>query len=121
MNSNEAILWGTFTAMKELTKSLCWDLVSINKDTINGVGAAIYRKPTSNECYEKRSQSNPPLCGNSDDPNAAWYLLSLTSFFLSYICIFFKFNEEIGTLNFRTFDLVVKNLSGSNHKVLFMA
>ncbi|CAL9019300.1 unnamed protein product [Prunus brigantina] len=61
-----------WNAMKELTKALCWELVSINKDTINGVGAAIYRKPTSNECYEKRSQSDPPICANTDDPNAAW-------------------------------------------------
>ncbi|XP_062007339.1 probable methyltransferase PMT26 [Rosa rugosa] len=59
-------------AMKELTKKICWELVSINKDTINAVGAAIYRKPTTNECYEQRSQNEPPICDKSDDPNAAW-------------------------------------------------
>lgn len=58
--------------MKELTKAMCWKTVSISKDTVNKVGAAIYKKPTSNECYEKRSQSEPPLCPESDDPNAAW-------------------------------------------------
>ncbi|CAN6567585.1 unnamed protein product [Malus baccata var. baccata] len=59
-------------AMKELTKAICWELVSISKDTINGVGIAIYKKPTSNECYEKRSQNEPPICATSDEPNAAW-------------------------------------------------
>ncbi|XP_068329301.1 probable methyltransferase PMT26 [Pyrus communis] len=61
-----------WNAMKELTKSICWELVSISKDTVNGVGIAIYKKPTSNECYEKRSQNEPPICTKSDDPNAAW-------------------------------------------------
>ncbi|KAB2618980.1 methyltransferase PMT26 [Pyrus ussuriensis x Pyrus communis] len=61
-----------WNAMKELTKSICWELVSISKDTVNGVGIAIYKKPTSNECYEKRSQNEPPICAKSDDPNAAW-------------------------------------------------
>ncbi|KAH7566101.1 hypothetical protein JRO89_XS08G0086000 [Xanthoceras sorbifolium] len=59
-------------AMSELTKAICWELVSIKKDTVNGVGVALYRKPTSNECYEKRSQQEPPICPQSDDPNAAW-------------------------------------------------
>ncbi|XP_068315152.1 probable methyltransferase PMT26 [Pyrus communis] len=59
-------------SMKELTKAICWELLSISKDTINGVGIAIYKKPTSNECYEKRSQNEPPICTTSDEPNAAW-------------------------------------------------
>ncbi|XP_011031158.1 PREDICTED: probable methyltransferase PMT26 isoform X4 [Populus euphratica] len=59
-------------AMTELTKAMCWELVSINKDKLNGVGVATYRKPASNECYEKRSKQEPPLCEASDDPNAAW-------------------------------------------------
>lgn len=59
-------------AMTALTKAICWELVATSKDKLNGVGAAIYRKPTSNECYEKRSQKEPPICQNSDDPNAAW-------------------------------------------------
>ncbi|XP_057973553.1 probable methyltransferase PMT24 [Malania oleifera] len=63
---------GIWKAMSQLTKSLCWDLVVVKKDRVNGVGAAIYRKPTSNECYEKRPQNEPPLCEKSDDPNAAW-------------------------------------------------
>ncbi|GAA0186052.1 methyltransferase [Lithospermum erythrorhizon] len=59
-------------AMKILTKSMCWEVVSITQDKVNEVGIAIYRKPTSNECYEQRPQNDPPLCSESDDPNAAW-------------------------------------------------
>ncbi|KAG9155085.1 hypothetical protein Leryth_011064 [Lithospermum erythrorhizon] len=58
--------------MKNLTKSMCWEVVSMTKDTVNGVGIAIYRKPTSNQCYGQRPQNDPPLCSDSDDPNAAW-------------------------------------------------
>ncbi|KAL1538985.1 putative methyltransferase PMT26 [Salvia divinorum] len=59
-------------AMKQLTQAMCWELVSITKDRVNGVGIAVYRKPMTNECYEQRSKSDPPLCQDSDDPNAAW-------------------------------------------------
>ncbi|KAL1204061.1 putative methyltransferase PMT26 [Cardamine amara subsp. amara] len=58
--------------MSELTKQMCWELISINKDTINGVGVATYRKPNSNECYKSRSEQQPPICPDSDDPNASW-------------------------------------------------
>ncbi|KAL2342904.1 hypothetical protein Fmac_004189 [Flemingia macrophylla] len=58
--------------MKELTKAMCWEVVSISRDKLNGVGIAVYKKPTSNECYEKRSKNQPPICPDSDDPNAAW-------------------------------------------------
>ncbi|XVE60230.1 hypothetical protein DITRI_Ditri05aG0111500 [Diplodiscus trichospermus] len=63
---------GIWKEMSRLTKSMCWDLVVIKKDRLNAVGAAIYRKPTSNECYNKRSRNVPLLCEESDDPNAAW-------------------------------------------------
>ncbi|XP_059431927.1 probable methyltransferase PMT26 [Corylus avellana] len=63
---------GIWSAMKDLTKAMCWELVSISKDKVNKVGAAIFKKPTSNECYEKRSKSEPPMCPEHDDPNAAW-------------------------------------------------
>ncbi|WVZ21209.1 hypothetical protein V8G54_008531 [Vigna mungo] len=61
-----------WNAMKALTKAICWELVSISKDQVNGVGVAVYKKPSSNECYEQRSKNQPPLCPDSDDPNAAW-------------------------------------------------
>ncbi|KAK8624080.1 hypothetical protein V6N13_065437 [Hibiscus sabdariffa] len=63
---------GIWQEMSRLTKSMCWDLVTVKKDRLNAVGAAIYRKPTSNDCYNKRSKNVPPLCEESDDPNAAW-------------------------------------------------
>ncbi|GLT34277.1 hypothetical protein SLA2020_088010 [Shorea laevis] len=63
---------GIWKEMSRLTKKTCWDLVTIKKDRLNGVGAAIYQKPTSNECYDKRNRNDPPLCEESDDPNAAW-------------------------------------------------
>ncbi|CAM0909841.1 unnamed protein product [Alopecurus aequalis] len=61
-------------AMTALTKSMCWELVTIKKDRLNGVGAAFYRKPTSNECYESRRRQQPPMCSEEDDANAAWYV-----------------------------------------------
>lgn len=61
-------------AMSKLTKSICWKLVVVGKDQLNGVGAAIFQKPTSNKCYKKRPQNEPPLCEESDDSNAAWYI-----------------------------------------------
>ncbi|KAM7513849.1 hypothetical protein LguiA_003432 [Lonicera macranthoides] len=59
-------------AMKKLTKSMCWEVISIGKDRVNSVGVAVYRKPSTNDCYQKRLQNDPPLCKESDDPNAAW-------------------------------------------------
>ena len=67
-------------AMSELTKSMCWKMVKKTKDSLNRVGLAIYRKPTDNKCYEKRSENRPPLCKESDDPNAAWYCFLLDKY-----------------------------------------
>ncbi|KAL0700176.1 hypothetical protein Bca4012_056298 [Brassica carinata] len=63
---------GIWKAMSKLTKAMCWKLMTIKKDKLNEVGAAIYQKPMSNDCYNQRSQSEPPLCKDSDDQNAAW-------------------------------------------------
>ncbi|KAK1392206.1 putative methyltransferase PMT26 [Heracleum sosnowskyi] len=59
-------------AMKKLLKAICWEVISIYKDKKNRVGVAVFKKPYSNECYEKRSEEEPPLCKDSDDPNASW-------------------------------------------------
>ncbi|KAI3671708.1 hypothetical protein L1987_52141 [Smallanthus sonchifolius] len=67
--SEDVEIW---EAMSKLTKAMCWDLVVINNDKLNQVGAAIYRKPTSNECNENRQQNDPPLCEKKDDPDAVW-------------------------------------------------
>lgn len=58
--------------MSQLTKSICWDMISMTKDPVNGIGVAIFRKPQTNDCYDKRIENDPPLCHESDDPNAAW-------------------------------------------------
>ena len=63
------------TAMSKLTEQMCWKLVKKERDEVNKIGVAIYQKPLSNECYEQRSQNEPPLCEQSDDRNAAWYFL----------------------------------------------
>lgn len=59
-------------AMTKLTKAMCWDLVKIGQDELNEVAVAIYRKPMSNDCYDNRAKNDPPLCEESDNPNAAW-------------------------------------------------
>ncbi|KAF0895617.1 hypothetical protein E2562_013922 [Oryza meyeriana var. granulata] len=59
-------------AMSTLTRSMCWEMVNKVKDRVNRVGIAIFRKPTDNSCYEGRSAANPPICGEYDDPDAAW-------------------------------------------------
>ncbi|CAO2832452.1 unnamed protein product [Amaranthus hypochondriacus] len=59
-------------AMSKLTEQMCWKLVKKERDAMNKIGVAIYQKPLSNECYEQRSQNEPPLCQQSDDRNAAW-------------------------------------------------
>ncbi|XP_050228097.1 probable methyltransferase PMT27 [Mercurialis annua] len=61
-------------AMSALTVSMCWELITIKKDKLNSVGAAIYRKPLSNDCYDQRKKNTPPMCKGDDDPNAAWYV-----------------------------------------------
>ncbi|KAK1371453.1 putative methyltransferase PMT26 [Heracleum sosnowskyi] len=59
-------------AMKQLAKDLCWELITIRKDTLNEVGVAVFQKPSSNKCYETRQVKKPPMCEDSDDPNASW-------------------------------------------------
>ncbi|KAI3686880.1 hypothetical protein L1987_80569 [Smallanthus sonchifolius] len=58
--------------MSKLTKAMCWELVVVYKDKLNEVGAAIYKKPTSNECYDNRQKNDPPMCESNDDPDAIW-------------------------------------------------
>ncbi|CAL0319445.1 unnamed protein product [Lupinus luteus] len=63
---------GIWKDMSEIINSMCWDLVVIGKDKLNGVTAAIYRKPTDNECYNRRPKNEPQMCNEFDDPNKAW-------------------------------------------------
>nr|XP_045084747.1 probable methyltransferase PMT24 [Aegilops tauschii subsp. strangulata] len=63
---------GIWQAMAALTKSMCWEMVTRTSDTVDQTAMVIFKKPSSNECYSKRSRAEPPLCEESDDPNAAW-------------------------------------------------
>ncbi|KAM3255569.1 hypothetical protein ACQJBY_048664 [Aegilops geniculata] len=63
---------GIWQAMVALTKSMCWEMVTRTSDTVDQTAMVIFKKPSSNECYSKRSRAEPPLCEESDDPNAAW-------------------------------------------------
>lgn len=58
--------------MSALTASMCWKLEKKEKDVVNKIGAAIFRKPTNNECYDQRKENKPPMCKSDDDPDAAW-------------------------------------------------
>ncbi|CAN6459046.1 unnamed protein product [Victoria cruziana] len=60
--------------MKLLTKAMCWEMKSMRNDRVNDVGAAVYQKPMSNDCYESRKDRQPPICQATDDPNASWYV-----------------------------------------------
>lgn len=78
--------------MVKLTKAMCWEVISITNDSVNGVGIAVYKKPTSNDCYEQRSKNDPPLCQKSDDPNAAWCA------FLSHV--FYMYQKVVSFVGF---------------------
>ncbi|CAN4083361.1 unnamed protein product [Withania somnifera] len=60
--------------MSSLTVAMCWELVTIKKDKLNSIGVAIYHKSDTNDCYDERKVSKPPMCKPDDDPNAAWYV-----------------------------------------------
>ena len=43
------------------------------KDVKDGMGAAIWQKPETNDCYsQKEKGSQPPMCEAQDNPDAAW-------------------------------------------------
>ncbi|KAF9607131.1 hypothetical protein IFM89_032353 [Coptis chinensis] len=45
-------------AMSALMKKMCWELVVIKNDTVNQVGAAIFRKPTQMNATSKEQKMN---------------------------------------------------------------
>ncbi|KAK9062024.1 hypothetical protein SSX86_019208 [Deinandra increscens subsp. villosa] len=73
-HGEDAKIWKEMSA---LTEAMCWELVTITKDKLNEVDAAIYQKPESNECYNARKKQEPPMCKPDDDPNAAWFAAAL--------------------------------------------
>ncbi|KAJ8443847.1 hypothetical protein Cgig2_010311 [Carnegiea gigantea] len=65
-NDVDVAIW---EEMYRLTKSICWELVKISRDNLNRKATALFRKTTSNDCYQSRPQNDPPLCEESDDPD----------------------------------------------------
>lgn len=61
-------------AMASLTASICWNVLADKADDVTEVGVKIYQKPESNSIYELRRKKNPPLCGENENPDAAWYV-----------------------------------------------
>lgn len=61
-------------AMASLTASICWNVLADKADEVTEVGVKIYQKPESNSIYELRRKKNPPLCGENENPDAAWYV-----------------------------------------------
>ncbi|CAN6349130.1 unnamed protein product [Urochloa humidicola] len=60
-------------AMAALTKSMCWEMMKRTSDTVDQTAMVIFKKPTSNDCYDARPpRAEPPLCEAGDDQDAAW-------------------------------------------------
>lgn len=59
-------------AMAALTKSMCWEMVKRTSDTVDQTAIVVFKKPTSNDCYDARTAADPPLCEAADDQDAAW-------------------------------------------------
>ncbi|XP_020973213.1 probable methyltransferase PMT28 [Arachis ipaensis] len=64
----------SFPAMTLLTASICWNVLAHKSDDIGEVGVKIYQKPEGNEIYELRRKKISPLCKESENPDAAWYV-----------------------------------------------
>lgn len=64
-------IWNDMVA---LTTAMCWKRVAKFIDDTTGIGAAIFQKPISNDCYENRKKDFPPMCDEDDKPDAAWYV-----------------------------------------------
>ncbi|KAG9148067.1 hypothetical protein Leryth_003644 [Lithospermum erythrorhizon] len=60
--------------MSTLTASICWNILADKNDDISEIGVKIYQKPDSNDIYELRRKKVPPLCKETENPDAAWYV-----------------------------------------------
>ncbi|MCO5612189.1 hypothetical protein L7F22_066451 [Adiantum nelumboides] len=59
-------------AMLKLTNAMCWKRVAKLTDKSTGIGASIFKNPTSNYWYENRKKDFTPMCDDDDKPDAAW-------------------------------------------------
>ncbi|CAN1835780.1 Probable methyltransferase PMT28 [Linum perenne] len=51
-----------------------WNILAHKTDEDSDVGIKIYQKPDSNDIYELRRKKNPPMCKETENPDAAWYV-----------------------------------------------
>ncbi|KAG1359132.1 putative methyltransferase PMT21 [Cocos nucifera] len=59
-----------FDKLKELLRSMCFQFYNMKNDI------AVWQKSSDNNCYDQLSVSNsyPPMCDDSVDPDAGWYI-----------------------------------------------
>ncbi|KAK3136252.1 hypothetical protein QOZ80_5BG0430420 [Eleusine coracana subsp. coracana] len=57
-------------AMAALTKSMCWEMVKRTSDTVDQTAMVVFKKPTTNDCYDNRNTTT--MCEAADDQDAAW-------------------------------------------------
>ncbi|CAI5942720.1 unnamed protein product [Closterium sp. NIES-64] len=63
-----------WSAMRKLTKNMCWKRLAKKVHREFGIGVAVWQKPLDNECYDARPRKTiPPLCPDSNRADAAWY------------------------------------------------
>lgn len=59
-------------AMVALTESICWKVVA-KAFYETGIGLAIYQKPVTSYCYQRRKENKPPMCDQNRWNNISWY------------------------------------------------
>ncbi|GJP50366.1 hypothetical protein CLOM_g9489 [Closterium sp. NIES-68] len=63
-----------WSAMRKLTKNMCWKRLAKKVHREFGIGVAVWQKPTDNACYEARPRKTiPPMCPEDNQADAAWY------------------------------------------------
>ncbi|GBG62603.1 hypothetical protein CBR_g31239 [Chara braunii] len=57
--------------IETIAERLCWEYVAKGGEAGD---FAIWRKPRDGKCYsERQAGATPPVCGDGDNPDAAWY------------------------------------------------
>lgn len=74
--------------MTKSTVSICWNVLAHKSDDVGEVGVRVYQKPEANDIYELRRKKIPPICKESENPDAAWYptVIVLCIIVLPIIC-----------------------------------
>ncbi|KAK9147764.1 hypothetical protein Scep_006521 [Stephania cephalantha] len=53
--------------LQAVARALCYELIVVDGNTV------IWKKPSSDSCLPNQNEFGLELCGESDDPNYAWY------------------------------------------------